>query len=379
MQFRKFGKTGFDVSAIGFGVMRLPLLPGAKSDKEFDAEKSIQMMRYGIDNGINYLDTAYVYHGGMSENILGKALKDGYRKKVKIADKCPVDRVKEPDDFDRILDEQLKRLDDTHIEFYMFHGIGRGGWEDIKRMNLIKKIEAAKSDGRISHIGFSFHDNTEAFKLIVDGYDKWEFCQIQYNYMDINNQAGKEGLEYAGKHGIPVIVMEPLLGGRLANPPKEVRQVFDSYPVKRTPAEWTLRWLWNLPGVAVVLSGMSALEQVKENIESASRSGTGVLSPEELELFKKAGEKYAGRKIIPCTACKYCMPCPHGVNIPGNFELYNEGIIYDEFSAPQWRYRNMVKEEEKADKCTKCGECGEKCPQEIKISELMEKVHEAVK
>jgi len=376
MKYRKFGNTGWDVSALGFGMMRLPLLPGAASDKEIDEKEAARMVRHAIDKGVNYLDTAYVYHGGLSEAVLGRILKDGYRKKVKIADKLPVHLCKNPDDFDRIIDEQMKRLDTGHIDFYLFHGIGRSGWEDIQRLELIKKAETAKKDGRISHIGFSFHGDAE---FIIDGYDKWEFCQIQYNYMDTENQAGTEGLEYAGSRGIPVIVMEPLLGGRLANPPKEVKKVFDAHKIKRKYADWALLWLWNRPETALVLSGMSEMRQVEENIKSASESCAGLLSAGELQLFDKAAEAYGKRKVIPCTACKYCMPCPHGVNIPLNFEMYNEGIIYDEFSAPQWRYRNQVKEEEKAYKCVSCGECAEKCPQNIEISGWLEKAHEALK
>ena len=375
VKYRKFGKTGWKVSALGFGLMRLPMLPDAKGDEDFDEKESIKIIRYGIDNGINYLDTAYMYHGGLSEVTLGKVLKDGYREKVKIADKLPVHLVKEPSDFDKILKEQMERIDVDHIDFYMFHGIGSSSLGKIKELGLFEKMEAAKADGRIGHIGFSFHDNTEAFKEVVDAYDKWEFCQIQHNYMDTQNQAGTEGYEHAAKKGIPIIIMEPLLGGRLARVPKEVEEVFRSYNKEHTPAFWALNWIWNKPGVVMILSGMSAFEQVEENIKTASESGINILSEEELKLFGVAEEKFRARKSIPCTSCKYCMPCPQGVNIPRNYELYNDAIIYDELGTPQWMYEFQVKESERADKCDQCRECEPKCPQEIKTSEHMEKVH----
>ncbi|MEI7641394.1 MAG: aldo/keto reductase [bacterium] len=375
MQYRKFGKMDFKVSALGFGAMRLPMNEGAKDDKDFNEQEAIRIIRRAIDSGVNYIDSAYIYHGGLSEVVVGKALKDGYRQKVKIATKFPVGFAKTEADFDRILDEQLKRLDDTHIDFYMFHGIGDGGLKEIQDKNFFKKIEAAKADGRIGHIGFSFHDTNEAFTRVVDAYDKWEFCQIQYNYMDTENQAGVKGLKYAGAKGIAVIIMEPLLGGRLARPPKSIQNIIDAYKTKKTGAEWALQWIWNQPEVTMILSGMSAMQQVEDNIVYAGRSGVNLLSAEEVKLVETIRDGFRQRAVIPCTKCNYCMPCPSGVNIPHNFALYNEGLVYEDPGAPRFTYERWTDPKERANQCTQCKICEEKCPQKIEISDWMPKVH----
>jgi predicted aldo/keto reductase-like oxidoreductase len=371
MQYRPFGKDNWKISVLGFGAMRLPSLPNSNV---VDEKESIRIMRYGVDHGINYIDTAYFYHGGTSEVIVGKALKDGYRKKIRLATKSPVGLVKEPADFDRILAEQMKRLDVDYIDYYLFHGIGDGGLAGMKAHGLFKRMEDAKKAGKVGHIGFSFHDKADAFIRVVDSYDKWEFCQIQYNYMDTDNQAGTAGLKYAASKGISVIVMEPLLGGRLARPPKDIAAVFSSSVIKRTPAEWALQWVWNHPEVSVILSGMSSFEQVEENLGSADRSKPNQFSSAELAIISKAKSMFQNREAIPCTQCLYCMPCPHGVNIPRNLELYNEGMRYEDPGAPRFFYKMWMKEGERACACTACKECEEKCPQKIEISSWMPKV-----
>ncbi|MCE5299323.1 MAG: aldo/keto reductase [Spirochaetia bacterium] len=371
MQYRAFGKDGWKISALGFGAMRLPMMPDGR---RVDEKEAIRIMRYGIDKGINYIDTAYFYHDGLSETIVGKMLKDGYRNKVRVATKSPVGLIKKPEDFDRILDEQLMRLDIDAIDNYLFHGIGDGGLSDIKKHDLFAKAEAAKAAGKIRHIGFSFHDKADAFIRVIDSYDKWEFCQIQYNYMDENNQAGTAGLKYAASKGLPVIVMEPLLGGKLARPPEDIKKMFSGYIIQRTPAEWGLQWVWNHPEVSVILSGMSKFEQVEENIKSANRSGANRLSGGELELISRAGEAFAKRQVIPCTKCEYCMPCPQGVAIPRNFELYNEGVIYGDPGGSRYAYKTWIKPENMASACISCKICEEKCPQKIDISSWMTKV-----
>lgn len=381
MKLRKFGNTGLSVSALGFGTMRLPT--GASEGDRFKdgiiESEAIKMIRHAIDQGINYVDTAYGYHGGKSEVVTGKALKDGYREKVLLADKLPVWIVKKPEDFERFLDEQLKRLETDCIDCYLLHAIGRDSWRNtVKKFNLLDRMEAAKKAGKIKHIGFSFHDDTDALIEIIDGYDKWEFCQIQYNYMDINNQAGMKGLKYAASKGLGVIVMEPLLGGRLANPPKDVKEVFNANGKYSSPADWALQWLWNQPEVSIVLSGMSNMQQVEENLISANKSGIGTFGDEDIKVIEKARAIFEGRASIPCTNCSYCMPCPNNVDIPGNFELYNGSVIYDDVATSVNSYKHFFGDESKADKCIACKICEDKCPQSIKISEWMPKVHSAL-
>jgi uncharacterized protein len=377
MQYRKFGNLDWEVSALGIGCMRFPT-KGSPAD--INENEAIRMVRHAIDNGVNYVDTAYFYHGGNSEIVVGKALQDGYREKVKLATKLPVGNVKGPEDYDRLLNEQLGKLQTDHIDFYLFHGINRDSWRNkVLKFGLLEKAEAAREDGRIRHIGFSFHGAHEEFMEIIDGYDKWEFCQIQYNYMDIENQAGTKGLKHAASKGIAVVIMEPLLGGKLAGAPKEVEEIFHSSAKKRTPAEWALQWLWNQPEVSVVLSGMSTMDQIVENLYSADNSEVGKLDKEDLDIIDKVRNKYRSRASIPCTACGYCQPCPSNVGIPEMFKLYNEGMTYDSFATSHFAYNTFIPEKVRAKQCVQCALCEEKCPQGIKISEWMPKVHEALK
>ncbi len=330
MKYRKFGRLDWSASVLGFGCMRLPTNDGNPMSGNINEKETIKMIHYSIDNGINYFDTAFVYHGGMSEIVAGKALKDGYRKKIKLATKCPVWSIRKPEDFERILNEQLKKLQTENIDFYLFHGLNEWNWNIVLKHNLIEKAESAIKDGKISYLGFSFHDEYPLFKKIIDGYHGWTFCQIQYNYMDIEHQAGRKGLEYAYSKGLAVIVMEPLLGGRLSTPPKEMREIFNSYDKNSTPAEWSLRWIWNHQEVSLILSGMSKINQVEENILSADKSDINSLSEPDMKFIEKIHDKYLDRYPIPCTKCGYCMPCPSGVNIPRNFEIYNDGIAHDD-------------------------------------------------
>lgn len=376
LKFRKFGRLDWKASALGFGCMRLPTLDGDPSGEKVDEEESKRMIRSAIDRGVNYIDTAYPYHNGRSEVVLGRVLKDGYREKVRLATKSPTWLIKEEKDFDKYLNEQLERLQTDHVDFYLFHGLGRKRWHDVVlKFDLLRRAEAAVKDGRVRHIGFSFHDDFDSFKEIADGYDGWTFCQIQYNYMDTENQAGTKGLKYAAENGLAVVVMEPLLGGRLANPPQAVREAIDSGGKGRSPADLALQWIWNQPEVSVILSGMSTMEQVEQNIVSAGRSGPGTLGKGDSELIERVKAKYLERAPIPCTKCGYCMPCPNEVDIPGNFELYNNGIMHDDMRASHNTYTRFMGEKERASACLQCKECEEKCPQKIAISELMPKVH----
>jgi uncharacterized protein len=375
MQYRSFGKDGWKASVLGFGAMRLPCL---KSGSGVDSDLSIELIRYGIKKGINYIDTAYFYHDGLSEVIVGKALKDGFREKVRVATKSPGFLIKEVEDFDRILDEQLKRLDIPFIDYYLFHGIGEAGLNQILSNNFFKKIENAKKNNKIRHIGFSFHDGPQAFKRIIDSYDAWELCQIQFNYMDIKNQAGLEGLLYAAAKGISIVVMEPLLGGRLARPPKSIGQLFEQYGPQYSPAEWSLQWIWNHPEVSIVLSGMNAQSQIDENVDAADRSKPGLLQESDRQFIERIRNEFSKRTVIPCTKCRYCMPCPSDVDIPWNIEQYNEGVVYGDPGAPRFVYNTFMKPENRASACTGCKACEDRCPQKIQISEWMPKIKEVL-
>ena len=372
MQFRKFGKINWKVSALGFGAMRLPIINNDSAKVE--TRQATEMIRYAIDHGVNYIDTAYPYHGGQSEIFVGRVLQDGYRDKVKLATKLPCWLVKTYEDFEKYFCEQLEKLQTNHIDFYLLHGLNRTRWTEMRDLGVFQWAEKVIKDGRIKHLGFSFHDDFDAFKSIVDGYDQWAFCQIQYNYMDIKNQAGTRGLRYAASQGLAVVIMEPILGGRLVNPPQPIKDIWESAEVKRTPAHWALQWLWDQPEVSVVLSGMSTIQQVIENIGSAEVSTICGLKQEEFDLIEQVRDKYNTLSPIPCTKCDYCMPCPNGVNIPRNFEIYNQGIMYDKVGDAIRAYNNWFGESERAHNCIECLECEEKCPQNIPITEWLPKV-----
>jgi predicted aldo/keto reductase-like oxidoreductase len=370
MQYRKFGKVNEQVSALGFGCMRLPVL----NNGSINEEEAIAQIRHAIDNGVNYIDTAYGYHEGKSEILVGKALKDGYREKVYLADKNPVWLVKEYNDFSRLLNEQLEKLQTDHIDFYLMHAMNKERWENIKSLNVFKFIEEAKADGRIKYAGFSFHDKQEVFMDIIDGYD-WDFCQIQYNYMDEYNQAGVAGLKRAAEKGMAVVIMEPLLGGKLANvPPKEVAELWNSSGINRTPAEWALRWLWNQPEVTVILSGMNSIAMIDENMKTASTALVNSMSEEELAVVDKVKAKYKELTRVNCTACRYCMPCPAGVDIPRNFAIYNQAAVYNDWKNCSSGY-SRLEEKQKAAACVECGKCEKVCPQALTIREYLKDVH----
>jgi hypothetical protein len=376
MQYRTFGRLDWRPSALGFGMMRLPVIGGDAS--KIDEPEATRMLRWAIDHGVNYVDTAYRYHDGASEPLVGRALQDGYREQVKLATKLPAWLVKTANDFDRYLNEQLERLQTDHIDFYLLHSLSADTWHNLRDLNVFRWAEKAMAQGRFLHLGFSFHDKYEVFQEIVDAYDNWTFCQIQYNYMDEELQAGTRGLKYAAGKGLAIVVMEPIRGGFLARPPQSVQMLWDAAPVKRTPAEWALRWVWSHPEVSLLLSGMSTMEQVQQNVVSASQPDYNVLTAEELMLIGQVRDAYHALRPIPCTNCGYCQPCPNGVNIPGVFGIYNEGIMYDAQAHSKWLY-SQQKETERANNCQECGECEEKCPQQIEIMEWLKKAHEYLK
>jgi uncharacterized protein len=383
MLYRDFGKTKEKVSVLGFGCMRLP----TKSDNpmDIDEENAIKMIRYAIDQGVNFVDTAYPYHGlsldqgGASEPFLAKALSDGYREKVKIATKLPSWALETREDMERFLNEQLERLETDSIDFYMVHGINKAYWKKLKELGFEEFLDGALADGRIKHAGFSFHDRIELFKEVVDHYD-WSFCLIQLNYLDDDYQAGIEGMEYAAEKGLGIAVMEPLRGGSLANNiPPEVQDLFDESDVERSPAEWALRWVWNHPQVAVVLSGMGTMEQLEENLKIAPKAQPSMLSDEEISITSKAKSIFKEKLKINCTDCGYCLPCPSGVNIPENFAKYNDYFL---FGSPemkglyQFNYQVFMPDTEKASACTECGVCEEHCTQDIHIIKQLKNVKE---
>lgn len=379
MQYRNFGKFDWNVSALGFGCMRLPTTDSAPISANVAEEKAIGMIRYAIDNGVNYVDSAYVYHSGKSEVVLGKALRDGYRNKVKIATKAPIWLIRKTEDFDKFLDEQLHRLGADTIDFYLFHGLDRSSWDTVKSQDLLGRAEAALKAGKIAHIGFSFHDRYEVFKEILNDYDNWSMCLMQYNFMDTDNQAGTKGLELAAAMGLGVVVMEPLLGGKLANPPQEIRKQLENSGYAGSSADLALQWLWDQPGVSVVLSGMSAMDQVAANVRSANRSAIGSLSGMETDLIEKMRLFFKARTANSCTGCGYCLPCPNSVDIPRNLKLFNDGAMYGFYAEEKKIYHLFLQPEERAANCIQCKACEEKCPQKIPISEWMLKVQEMFK
>jgi len=322
VKYRRFGKLDWAVSALGFGCMRFPTRGGSD---EIDEAEATRMLHWAIDHGVNYLDTGYPYHNGNSESLLGRALKGGYREMVRLATKLPAWEVDSPSDFDRVFSQQLEKLQTDYVDFYLLHALNGDSWKKLREMGVIAWMEHQVQAGRANHLGFSFHDDVEVFKDIIDAYNGWTLCQIQHNYMDIENQAGTEGLRYASSRDLAVVIMEPLLGGKLVNPPEPVQRLWDQAENQRTAPDWALQWLWSQPEVSVVLSGMSAMEQVQDNVASAARSSTGLLTLEELALIRDVREKYDELCPIPCTACRYCMPCPNGVDIPRNFGIFNQG------------------------------------------------------
>jgi predicted aldo/keto reductase-like oxidoreductase len=373
MQYRKFGKLDWDASVLGFGCMRLPTLG---TSAEIDEPEATRMVHHAIDQGVNYIDTAYPYHGGQSELFVGRVLKAGnYREQVRLATKLPCWAVKTTQDFDRLLNEQLEKLQTSYIDFYLLHALGKERWHQMRDLDVLTWADQAIARGRIRHLGFSFHDDYDAFQEIVDATDQWTFCQIQYNYMDIENQAGTRGLKYAADKGLAVVIMEPLLGGRLVNPPEPVQNLWDAAPVRRSPADWALQWLWNQPEVSVVLSGMSEMAHVEGNLASAATAGVGTLTDADIARVDEVRELYRSLYPIPCTKCQYCLPCANGVNIPRVFELFNDGFAYGNLDHSRAGYNNWLPQAEQASECLSCFECESVCPQNIPISEWMPVVH----
>jgi len=371
MEYRSFGKLNWRVSALGFGAMRLPVI--CNDSARIDEPEAIRMIRYAIDHGVNYVDTAYPYHRGNSEKLVGKALKDGYRENVKLATKMPTWLVNSQQDMDKYLEEQLQRLE-TDIDFYLLHGLTKERWQKLKALGVTNWAEKKIDDGKFKHLGFSFHDEYDAFKHIIDSYENWALCQIQYNYADAEYQAGTRGLRYAASKELAVVVMEPIAGGRLAiKPPKPVQNMWSKARVKRTQAEWALLWVWSHPEVSVALSGMSTMRQVKENVTTANRSGKNNLTREELSLVKQVTREYKKTGFIGCTSCRYCQPCPEGVNITEIISLYNEFYVKNMSDEVKTKYWEHITPESQAERCAACGKCEELCPQKLPIRDIIKR------
>jgi predicted aldo/keto reductase-like oxidoreductase len=369
MLYRQMNQTDAKLSILGFGCMRLP----QTTNCNIDEPRATKIVRYAIDHGINYFDTAYVYHNRESEPFLGRALSDGYREKVHIATKLPVWDVQSRNDMDRILNEQLLRLNTDHIDFYLLHGLGKTSWINMVNLNVGEFLDQAIADGRIRRAGFSFHDEVQVFEEIVDDYD-WTFAQIQYNYMDEEYQAGTEGLNYAAAKGLGIVIMEPLRGGVLARETGETKKIFATRGHARSAAEWGLRWLWNHPEITVVLSGMSTMQQVKDNLGYANNGKPSSLTTDEIAVYEEIKTYYRSRMKIPCTKCRYCMPCMAGVEIPECFSAFNDASVYSDTAGAKMSYDAYTGFGGDASQCQDCGVCESLCPQHLPIRKHLKEV-----
>ena len=373
MLYRKLGRTGVDVSILGFGCMRLPVIDNDPTKIDYDL--ATEMIHYAIDRGVNYVDTAYFYHAthmgmkGESEPFVGHALSGGWRDRVNLATKLPVGLCREPADMRRLLVEQLDRLRTDHLDFYLLHGLNGETWDRVRSLGVIEFFESAIAEGLIRFPAFSFHGPAADFRRICDEYDGWAFGQMQYNYMDTEFQAGREGLLHAARKGMGVVIMEPLKGGKLAdNLPSVMKSVFDSRPEGWSPAEWALRYVWNEPGVSLLLSGMNQMQQVVDNCAAAEHGRPNSLSAEQLAVFDTAGIALAEKQKADCTRCRYCMPCPSGVDIPDVLAALNNAALWDD---PNPWLTGYLRVTGKASLCSECGACETMCPQGLPVPELM--------
>lgn len=369
MRYVNLEKTQLSVSALGIGTMRFPLVDGTSI---LDEDAAIAVIRYALQAGINYIDTAFTYHNGDSEIVVGKAIKGFQRDKIVLTTKCPVWEIHSPNDFERILESQLKKLDIDYLDCYLFHALESERWERIKKLGLLEKAEKAKSKGLIRHIGFSFHDNLLTLLKIINEYNAWEICQLQYNYVDTNKQAGTEGVRYAKEKGLDVIVMEPLHGGRLVNPPEQVANILKH---SKSPIEWAFDFLFDNSNIDVVLSGMSSIEEIDRNICYSDSAFRNMLNDIEHEMFLEAKRIYDSMSKVMCTSCGYCMPCERQLNIPIIMAAYNK--------SGSTNYRNAKLDYDKilpnASDCIACKKCENKCPQKIEISKEMKHIEETFK
>ncbi|MGV8144487.1 MAG: aldo/keto reductase [Methanothermobacter sp.] len=379
MLYREMGETGEKVSILGFGCMRLPT---DGKNGHIDRKRATPLLDFALDSGVNYLDTAYSYHGvdiregGDSEIFLGEYLNEHNRDEIYLSTKLPSWLIEKKEDMERLLNLQLERLQTDYIDFYLIHSVKERNWSQLEELGLLDFLDAAVADGRIRYTGFSTHDGTELFKDVVDSYN-WDMCLIQYNYLDENIQAGSEGLKYAARRNMGIAIMEPLKGGVLGKyTPPEVNKIWENVPEKRTPAEWAFRYLWNHPEISTVLSGMNDMKHLVENLFTAEEGLPDSLSPEEIRIMDEVKEAYQNKIEVACTACGYCMPCPNGVNIPECFNYLNQASMLNDASNIHSQYQFMLNDEEKADNCLGCGVCEELCTQKLPIRDKMKLVKE---
>ncbi len=375
MHYRPFGKKGFQASTLGMGCMRLPLEPG-KDASHIDEQAASQMIHHAIESGVNYIDTAYPYHSGQSERVVGRALQGSWRGRVKLATKLPVWLVKTGQDFDRYFSEQQEKLR-SGIDVYLLHALGEHSWKTVQKLGLIERLDRAKREGQIEYAAFSYHGGPACFREIVDAYD-WDMAQVQMNLVDEHAQAGIEGLRYAAAKGISIVVMEPLKGGALVNNvPPDARKLMEQAPVRRTPQDWALRWLADMPEVAVVLSGMSNMEQLQDNLAILADAAPNSLSAEERAILEELKPLYQNAQRVGCTGCAYCLPCPSGVSIPEVFKLYNRTVYERPNHWHFQQYDGLEANGQGPSACTGCGACEEHCPQSIPVPKVMQEVIQA--
>ncbi|MBN2616706.1 MAG: aldo/keto reductase [Spirochaetales bacterium] len=380
MQYRTMPGSNDKLSVLGYGCMRLPTTVGGAASSLINKEKALDQIRYAIDNGVNYLDTAYPYHLGASESFLGEyVLKDGYREKVKIATKLPCMTIFKKEQIEEIFNKQLSKLQVEYIDYYMLHSMNGPSWERMLSLGIIDFMDNIRKEGRVKNMGFSFHGKKEDFIKICDGYN-FDFAQVQYNIVDIHFQAGIEGIEYAHNKGMGIIVMEPLRGGSLVTKmPKSVEKIYKHAEIKRTPADWALRFVLNNPAVTLVLSGMNNMEHIKENIQVCSDSLPNGMSSAEVEILTSVKNEFDSLLQVNCTGCSYCLPCPAGIDIPAAFKNLNNFHMFSKANATAYHalYLGIQSKDGKAhwtSSCVNCGKCEAKCPQFIPVREKFKQV-----
>jgi uncharacterized protein len=374
MLYRKLGKTNENVSILGMGAMRLPVKNENYGD--IDELKSSEMLKYALDNGINYIDTAYPYHNGASEKFLGRFFEKypSYLEDAFIASKMPSWLIESQKDMDHYLEQQLNSLKMEKIDFYLLHSLKPDYWENLLKNDVFEFLDSAVEEGKIKYTGFSFHGEIDLFFEVVDSYE-WDICQIQLNYMDENHQAGVEGLKYAKSQNLGTVIMEPLRGGCLTrNIPEDVQEIWNLADEPKTPPEWGFKYLWDYEDIDIVLSGMSTLEQIEENIGFAESGLKNSFTKNDKEIIKEVKMAYRENIAVDCTSCGYCMPCPEGVDIPKNFNILNNAYMFNDPNGLKMQYMSLLTEKQRASSCKMCGECQKMCPQMIPITEKLKEV-----